>query len=114
MSKHSTLTYLKSIIDAINTIERHQQSGADAKIITDAVVFHLITIGEAASQLPGALHERYPDVNWPAMIAARNRMVHAYLDINTNVIWDIVKNHLPSLRTQIETIIRKEEGNQHG
>ncbi len=43
--------YLQSILDAIEAIDRHQNSKSDPTTIYDAVIYKLATIGEAASKL---------------------------------------------------------------
>ena len=39
------------------------------------------------------------------IIGMRNRVVHAYFDIDLDIAWDIVQEDLPLLKTQIQKII---------
>ena len=42
--------------------------------------------------------------NWIEMYSLRNRISHAYFGIDYEIIWDIIKHHLPENKTQIEII----------
>jgi uncharacterized protein with HEPN domain len=35
----------------------------------------------------------------------RNRLVHAYFDVNTDILWDTVRLALPVLLTQLKTVL---------
>lgn len=41
-----------------------------------------------------------PEVPWRSMRNMRNRLAHGYFDINLDIVWDTVKNWLPSLLEQ--------------
>lgn len=109
--KMSDIAFLKSMLDAIDAINAHKQSQPAGDTLNEAVTFRLITVGEAAARITKELREKYPDVEWAVIAATRNRIVHGYWDIDFQRVWNIIDNYLPQLRTQIETIIRKEEGN---
>jgi uncharacterized protein with HEPN domain len=36
-------------------------------------------------------------VPWPQIVGMRNRLVHAYFDINRDILWDTVQLALPAL-----------------
>jgi uncharacterized protein with HEPN domain len=50
-------------------------------------------IGEAANHVPDDVQEAHQDVPWTVMRAMRNRVVHAYFDID--ILWDTVQHDLP-------------------
>jgi len=68
-----------------------------------AVILNLIIIGEAAIKIMDN-YEDYtrttPEVPWRSMRNMRNRLAHGYFDINLDIVWDTVKNWLPSLLEQ--------------
>lgn len=45
-------------------------------------------IGEAISRLSAELRERHPEVPWRQIIAVRRRIVHAYFDLDWQILWD--------------------------
>ena len=54
-------------------------------------------VGEAATQVSEAGRAELPAIPWPQVIGMRNRLVHAYFDVNLNILWDTVQLALPAL-----------------
>lgn len=65
-------------------------------------------VGEAAAQVSDEGRAGLPDIPWPQLIGMRNRLVHAYFDINLNILWDTVHLALPPLLEKLETAMRKD------
>ena len=61
-------------------------------------------VGEAAAQVSEAGRAEIPGIPWPQIIGMRNRLVHAYFDINQNVLWDTVQLALPALLVQLRAL----------
>jgi len=53
-------------------------------------------IGEAAHQLPDKTRSSLPDMPWEDIIGMRHRLVHAYFDINLDIVWRTVGEDLPA------------------
>ena len=70
-----------------------------------AVEMNFIIIGEAASQIPEDVEEKYPLVPWHLMRAMRNRIVHVYFKIDEKLIWDTIQNDLPPLVPLLEKLL---------
>ena len=68
------------------------------------------TIGEASSRVPDDFRSQYPDIPWQRTRSLRNRLVHAYDDINFDTLWDIIQDDIPPLIQQLEELIAKETG----
>jgi uncharacterized protein with HEPN domain len=66
-------------------------------ITYDAVLRNLELIGEAATRIPDEIREAHSEIPWRMIIATRNRLIHAYLGIDDDVIWSIVRDDIPSL-----------------
>jgi uncharacterized protein with HEPN domain len=69
-----------------------------------AVERELEIIGEAVSKLikinPGI------SISYARQIVdLRNKVIHAYDNVNDTVIWSIVMNHLPTLKSEVERLI---------
>lgn len=58
-------------------------------------------IGEAASRMSLEGRERLPAVPWPAVVAMRNRLIHAYFDIDHRILWKTATEEIPQLRLQL-------------
>jgi uncharacterized protein with HEPN domain len=54
-------------------------------------------IGEAASKLSADTRSATPSVPWWAIVAMRNRLIHAYFDIDRDILWKTVSEELPAL-----------------
>jgi uncharacterized protein with HEPN domain len=68
----------------------------------DATLRNLELIGEAATHIPEAVRERYPDIPWRMIVATRNKLIHGYLGIDNDIIWSIVIDELPGLISKLE------------
>jgi uncharacterized protein with HEPN domain len=54
------------------------------------------------------LNENIELSNAKKLISLRNRIIHAYDAVDDAIIWDIVINHLPNLKTEIENLLKTE------
>jgi len=72
---------------------------------SDSVVRNLEVIGEAASRLPRDYRDAHPGVPWHQVTGLRNRIVHAYFDVDLEIVWSIVETELPRLRIQVQALI---------
>lgn len=55
-----------------------------------AFVRSLEITGEAAKKVPEDFRTRYPEVEWRAMAAMRDRLIHDYLGVDFELVWDAV------------------------
>ena len=69
-----------------------------------ALVRAIEILGEAASRLSTEMREAHPDIPWPAIIGMRNRLIHAYFDINTEIVWQTVAQEIPALLPQLRAL----------
>lgn len=69
----------------------------------------LETIGEAASRVSEPLRATHPQIPWREIIGTRNRLVHAYFEVELDEVWDTVQNDLPPLIAALERLVPPEE-----
>ena len=74
------------------------------RIFQDGVIRQLEKIGEATRNLSSELCQRHPEVRWGEIIGLRNRIAHAYYNIDLGVVWDIVQEDLPLLKRDVALI----------
>lgn len=111
--KHDLKTWLFDILQSIEEIEsyfsdkpkRFEDYLSDTKT-QRAVERNIEIIGEAVSRVLKADPEFKLD-NALKIIGARNRIIHGYDKISHEVIWSIIINHLPKLRSEISGLIEK-------
>ncbi len=66
-------------------------------------------IGESIKRVDERTHQQLlplrPEIPWKAVKGMRDHIAHGYFDINTDLVWDVVKNNLPALRDAIDYFI---------
>ena len=62
-------------------------------------------IGEAARQVSKEFQEKHPEIPWALIVAMRNRLIHAYFDVDLDRVWSTTQDDLPPLVAQLEKII---------
>jgi len=73
-----------------------------------AFVRSLEIVGEAVKQIPDEFRARYPQVEWRKMAGTRDRLIHDYLGVDYELVWDIVQNKIPALKKAMQEIVEKE------
>jgi uncharacterized protein with HEPN domain len=67
---------------------------------------HLIqVIGEAARMVSKDFVDRNPDIPWKSIVGMRHKVVHDYLNVDEDVVWDTVIEELPHLIRQLEKLV---------
>ena len=80
--------------------ERFVSSG----ITYDATLRNLELIGEAATHIPQDVRDQYKEIAWRMMIATRNKLIHGYLGIDNDTLWNIIQSDVPELLGQLQQI----------
>jgi len=75
-----------------------------------AIVRAVEIIGEAASRVSAECRSECSEVQWPAMVAMRNRLIHAYFDIDLDRVWETVTDDPPELVAKLEDVLGREGG----
>lgn len=79
------------------------------RMTTNATVRSIEVIGEAASKLSKPFREKYNNIDWRDVISMRNVLVHAYFEIDYEIVWKTVQADLPLLLTTLKAILDKEK-----
>jgi uncharacterized protein with HEPN domain len=112
MSKDD-LVRLRHMLDAAREAMAFARGRARDDLDTDrqlalALVKEIEIVGEAAYQLSETTKDRLPSIPWVDIIGMRHRLVHAYFDINLDVLWQTVEHDLPGLVAALEPLIPPE------
>ncbi len=104
--------YLRDILEAVERIQNYTEELSfedftGDNITIDAVLRNLEVIGEAASQVPAEVREKYKNIPWRDIQDFRIVVAHHYWKVNQKIVWDIVENKLGTLRKQVEIIIKE-------
>lgn len=64
-------------------------------------------IGEAANKVSASLRDAEPEIPWRDIVGMRNRLIHAYFDIEPEFVWETVSRDLPTLVLQVRGILER-------
>ena len=111
MSKIDDLTRLKHIRDAVMiTIDfikgRNRDDLDNDQMLSLALVRLIEIIGEAANNISLSCQNNYTQIPWREMIGMRNRIVHAYFEVDLDVVWQVIIDDLPRLLRWINQAIQ--------
>jgi len=96
------ITFSQNVVTYSDGLEQaaFEQSGLNY----DATVRNLELIGEAARHIPVEIRDSYADIPWRQMVATRNQLIHGYLGIDNDILWNIIKQDIPALIPALEAL----------
>lgn len=98
---------LRHMRDAGREALEFARSRARSDLDTDrmlvlALIKDIEIVGEAANQVSEETRTQFPDIPWADITGMRHRLVHAYFDINLEILWRTVQQDLPPLLVALE------------
>ena len=63
------------------------------------------TIGEAASRISDTFRAAHPEIPWREIIGMRNRLIHAYFEVDIDKVWETIQDDLPPLIDHLQLLI---------
>ena len=97
--------YLEHILECIARIQRYTANGLESLIedqmTQDAVLRNLQVLSESCMRMSSEIRERRREIDWKGIAAFRNVIVHDYLDLDLEQIWEIIQVDLPPLAAVI-------------
>lgn len=111
MSKIDDLTRLKHIRDAaqeaLSFVNKRTRQDLDRdRMLSLALVRLIEIIGEAANNISEPCQTKYAKIPWRQIIGMRNRITHAYFDIDLDIIWQVITHDLDYLLIEVEKAIK--------
>lgn len=71
-------------------------------MLTSALIRQLEIFGEAATAITKEFREAHPSIPWKKIIGMRNRLIHAYFDVNLDILWFAVSVEIPKTIPELE------------
>jgi uncharacterized protein with HEPN domain len=97
--------YLEHILECIGRIQRYTAGGLESlaadQMTQDAVMRNLQVLAESCMRMSGEIRERRKEIDWRGIAGFRNVIVHDYLDLDLEKIWEIIQVNLPPLSVVI-------------
>jgi uncharacterized protein with HEPN domain len=101
--------YLRHVLDAIGKIESYVKVGHDefmaASHWQDAVIRQLEIIGEAVKRLSPEVTKRQPNIPWRRIAGMRDVLIHDYMGVDLEAVWQVTQHSLPQLRQAVEELL---------
>lgn len=102
---------LLTILESIEKIENYTKDFLTADDFYydeksfDATMMQFVVIGEMISKFDEDFKQKYSHIPWQKVKDFRNIVAHNYFGIDADEIWDIIKNKIKPLKSEIEALI---------
>jgi uncharacterized protein with HEPN domain len=102
--------FLQHILDEAEYLHDRSRGLTSEEFLQDhtlrrAFVRSLEVIGEAAKQVPEETRRELSDLEWRGMAGMRDRLIHGYFGVDYDLVWDVVQTKIPTLRSQLRTVL---------
>lgn len=99
-----TLEQMLEAAQRIRALARaHTRESFEADEVAHLALLHLIQrLGEAASRLSADFRADHPEFPWAEMIGMRNRIVHGYDDLDTEIVWRVATEDIEPVVAALE------------
>lgn len=109
MPKDDTV-YVGHMLDnarkARSLLSNRDRTGYDADETLRLALAHLLqVVSEAARRVSDGFRHQHSDIPWKAIIGMRHKVVHDYMDVDVDIVWETVTRELPPLIAQLEAIV---------
>ena len=104
-------TYIEHVLEAIGKIESYIKDTDFEKfsqndLVFDAVVREITIIGEASNRITDDFQKQYPDIPWHKVVSMRNVLIHDYMDVDKELVWETCRKNLPELKDIFSKILK--------
>lgn len=79
----------------------NKQKFLNSSLLQDAVIRNLQILAESTQRLSDETKESLRDIDWYKIAGFRNILVHDYLGLDLDTVWNIVVNEIPTLKKAI-------------
>ena len=101
------------MVRRIQTSTAAGRAAFDADLdLQDATLRRIKTLSEATQRLSDAFKNAHPEISWTRIAGMRNRLVHAYLDIDLDIVWSTTQVDVPELGDLVSRELRSAPSDQ--
>jgi uncharacterized protein with HEPN domain len=88
---------------------KHRADLDNDRMLAFALVKAIEIVGEAANQVSDATRTQNPDIPWVDIVGMRHRLIHAYFDIDLDILWQTIQHDLPPLITALDNALAEDD-----
>ena len=107
--KKDDIGRMEDILTCIEKIEKYTTEGKNEflknELIQNFFVHHIQIIGEAARALSDDFKNKNTNIPWKDIIGMRHFIVHQYLDVDLETVWEVVNRDLPKLKDKMKNLL---------
>ena len=63
-------------------------------------------IGEAVKNISSEFKINHKDIQWKKISGLRDKLIHNYFGVNWDIVWNVIKHHIPKLKKQLENLLK--------
>jgi len=102
--------YLEHMLEAIERIRRYvgrkrRVGFLGNPLLQDAVIRNIEIVGEAAGRVSPEFAAHNPGIPWREIVGMRHRLIHGYLKVNLETVWEVVERDLPALEHGLRALL---------
>jgi uncharacterized protein with HEPN domain len=105
--------YLHHMLERCHRIARFIRPGREAFMaseqLQDAVIRNVEVIGEAAKRVSTAARDRLPQLDWKAICGMRDVLIHDYIGVDLDEVWNVASYRIPELQTALGQFLAGED-----
>lgn len=110
MSEKVDEVILVDILQSIEQILTYTENESYESFINDrrtmdAVLMHIVVIGESVNRLSEEFKDHHEKIDWFKIKGMRNKIAHDYLNVDYELAWGVIQSKLPELKIYIEKIL---------
>jgi uncharacterized protein with HEPN domain len=95
--------------NAISFVGERTRNDLDADLMfAYAVVRAIEIVGEAASKIEDSTRDQLSSIPWHNIIGMRNRVIHDYVNVDNDIVWEVLTQNLPFLISELERILSED------
>lgn len=88
---------------------RHRGDLEEDETLALSLARLLEVLGEAASHVSEETRNRLDGIPWAEIVGMRNKLIHAYFDVDLDIVWQTVREDLPPLVEALEDAVDEDE-----
>jgi uncharacterized protein with HEPN domain len=75
------------------------------RMLLFAVLRAIEVLGEAASRVSEETRGQTDNIPWTAVVGMRNRLIHGYMDVDTEIVWRTATDEIPALAGRLRVLL---------